>query len=250
MTATTLALYAAERRTVQSSLWIAYVEEFARKRQMDLEWMSVDSLTPPSGVIPFDRKMALRSARSNIELYSLIENRRPSIVGNWDLAAILNQEQGIMILSCRKDKWSLNEVSDAFLARWISCFETSYGFLYERRMDKGPTLFAMGMSAGLGFSPEDKSESGAISRWLHEGIYGKGYLSGKLRDVYRVNVLSEAQLSSPIGRRSLRKWIVEDVERGNLTPLIDSLSVWRIQSYNIFQIQRDLSRTGMLLGKS
>ncbi|HEX7860802.1 MAG TPA: hypothetical protein VF773_10775 [Verrucomicrobiae bacterium] len=181
-----------------------------------------------------------------IEVYSS-DVMPSSVIGNWNMAAIFAPTAGTTVLACRQNALQPTNFYDTLLNRLLECFETTYGYQYERLQSKGPTLFAFGLVAGLGFSSGEMIEADAIARWGRGGIDDRRYLHGVLRDVFPLNLLSRAHLAMAIENRTLETWIRHSKDRGTLLQLVNDRYIWKVGSQQISHVQLELTRAGLLI---
>ena len=130
----------------------------------------------------------------------------------------------------------------------IRSVKPTYGIGYKRLHSLGPAMYAIGIGQGLGpkgygissqLTPEERAESERISRWGN-GMLGRVWEKGLLRDVYPWNFLTRPHLVKQVGTISLEKWIRQDERRGRLEPLGDGISFWEVDDINMSSIRKEL----------
>jgi hypothetical protein len=171
------------------------------------------------------------------------------IAFGWRVTASLNQDAGAVIFGFDH---GAREPEPGFLddvtLRYRQSFEFRYGIAYERDLVRGPVLYAYGMSAGLGYSPEDMREADRIAKWQRQDAEGKTYLTGALRDVYPQNWLTEAhQTGAGIAGVGLLDWIRASPTRGSVTQLASDVWSWSIELDQIDAVRAALDGEGRLI---
>lgn len=124
----------------------------------------------------------------------------------------------------------------------INAVEPEYGIGYVRDSVLGPAFYGMGVWVRPAKdNPFDDKSSGAPppaepgpdeeqpnSHWYTIGRPNQVYRKGILREVYPWNFLNAIQLAWNVGGQSLEQWIRQDEVRGTLTPINNTLTLWRI----------------------
>ena len=72
------------------------------------------------------------------------------------------------------------------------------------------------------------------------------YRDGILRDVYPMNFLTAPQLNKRIGRSTLRRWIGQTADRGELSHFMDDVWLWRVPEKLIPRIRSELDEVGLI----
>lgn len=80
----------------------------------------------------------------------------------------------------------LEDATDDLVRPLAAQLHVPYGIGYTLPFRRGPGLDALGLSAGLGYTPEDKLEAKRVSNWFHERTGQQRHVRGLLRDVYPV----------------------------------------------------------------
>ena len=127
--------------------------------------------------------------------------------------------------------------------------KAQYGIVYQRDFDKGPGLYAGGVITGLNESkfPEHAIEEDRIAEWHRRYFRPWRYHLGQLRDIYPMNLLSEAHLKETVFGKSLKEWIGSSSEHGELKPLTDILWEWWVPENNIPTVREELLPTGIII---
>jgi len=136
------------------------------------------------------------------------------------------------------------------ISRYLRAY---YGIVYQRDFDKGPGLYAGGVITGLdrGSSlPEIQKERDNIGKWWKKYMLNTGtdgYHLGQLRDIYPMNLLSEAHLKETVFGKSLKEWIESSPEHGELKPLTDILWEWWVPENKIPTVCDELLPSGLII---
>lgn len=145
---------------------------------------------------------------------------------------------------------SYNKSTVETLIKEISQYlKTYYGIVYLRDFDKGPGLYASGIITGLNSYkfPEQAEEEERIAEWHRSYFRPERYHLGKLRDIYPMNLLSEAHLNQIVFGKTLKDWIESSPEHGELNPLTDILWEWWVPGEKISSVREALRSTGLLI---
>lgn len=134
------------------------------------------------------------------------------------------------------------------LIQEISTYVTSeYGIVYQRDFSKGPGLYVGDIIAGLEFSTAEEEEADRIGEWWRAYFLGGNYRLGLLRDIYPMNLLSEAHLREPVLGTTLKDWIESSPQYGELKALTPNLWSWSLSAEEIDQVREALRPTGLLI---
>lgn len=114
-----------------------------------------------------------------------------------------------------------------------------YGYAFQREFKKGPVFHPLGIGTGSNVSWEEGYE---IARWRTVGLNAQHsqYKPYMVRDVYRLNFLSQQHLDGSIGSQTLQNWIQADKKHGTLEQLLPKLWCWSVLEDNIEAIKRSL----------
>jgi len=132
------------------------------------------------------------------------------------------------------------------ISRYLRAY---YGIVYQRDFDKGPGLYAGGVITGLNESkfPEHAIEEDRIAEWHRRYFRPWRYHLGQLRDIYPMNLLSEAHLKETVFGKSLKEWIGSSSEHGELKPLTDILWEWWVPPNKISAVRDELLPSGLII---
>lgn len=128
-----------------------------------------------------------------------------------------------------------------YLAKLIAgiCLVT-YGVGYRRDPLLGPEAYALGMVVQRGKLGPSELEYGRIGLWQREFARPRAgeperfrHLSGLIRDVYPVSILSQSHLSKFIGGLRFAEWIGSASGRGTLTKLGIGNWLWSVSDVDI-----------------
>ena len=161
-------------------------------------------------------------------------------------------DRGYFTLYFHNDIIPFNKEHIESLIKDISKYLKSYyGIVYQRDFDKGPGLYAMGMITGLDRNsplPEIQKERDNIGEWWRTYFFENGgYVLGHLRDIYPMNLLSDAHLSQPIFGTTLKEWVSSSPHHGELKPLTEILWEWWVPEEKIDSVREALRPTGLLI---
>lgn len=132
-----------------------------------------------------------------------------------------------------------------FTHRFVQMLAPDYGIGFNRTMKLGPTLYAIGLAQGLNlFEERDKVER--VNAWGSAGIEGKIFRNGILRDLYPWNLLTKMQLDRLVGQVSLKSWIEADSERGTISPMSDTMWLWKLTESQIVAVRPILENAGLI----
>jgi len=133
--------------------------------------------------------------------------------------------------------------------------DPSYAIGFEMPKKQGPGYYAGGLryyrsdDEMKNLSPERKREDERTGAWGSIGRSLRVYLEGLLRDVYPWNLLNDTQIANTIDGLSLRDWIHNGADRGQVVHLTDKLWCWTIEAKNIAQARAALSRAGLIFDR-
>lgn len=138
------------------------------------------------------------------------------------------------------------------LIKAISKYLTAYyGIVYQRDFDKGPSLYANGYITGLTrykATPEVEKEMDNIGEWWRRYFLSSDrYHLGQLRDIYPMNLLSEAHLKQPVFNSTLQEWINSSPDHGELKPLTEILWEWWVPQDKIPSVREALRPADLLI---
>jgi hypothetical protein len=158
-------------------------------------------------------------------------------------AALSTTKGRTAILSCETGLLDNVELAK----QMATIFSPVYGIGFQRPFLKGPDLYAYGMSAGLGYSGADRIEMNQIGVWMRERMGQRRYRDGMLRDVYPLNLLTESHVGQEIENRSLRDWIRQDPQRGQLGELDSQQWIWHVPTGSLEGVRVSLRSAGLVI---
>jgi hypothetical protein len=128
-----------------------------------------------------------------------------------------------------------------------SVYPFVYGYAYTLRYDMGPGHYANGIAYQVGVGGV-RHEEELRGRWGRVLMAPKSNpRNQRLRQVYRLQFLSEGHLQLNIGGTSLREWIDASAEHGLLSPLVDGIWAWSIDDESVvLAANRALFAAGLL----
>jgi hypothetical protein len=171
------------------------------------------------------------------------------LIFGWDVTAGLSYSGGkLMDFCCDRTVQGVDlGYFERLLDRMSQLLTLRYGLGYFRSFDLGPDIYAAGMVTGIGYSKEEMAEADRIGAWFRERMAQNRHLSGYLRDVYPLNVISDKHLSQRVGGVRLADWIGRSSARGTLRQLPGGATLWRIDEANVEGVRNTLAPTGLLI---
>jgi hypothetical protein len=174
-------------------------------------------------------------------------------VNDWLLMADWSVEYSYALVAARASLATLSSESLLPLARkLVQDSKAEYGVGYTRAHRLGPAMYAIGICQGLGpggygidLTEAEREEADNISRW-GDGLTGRVWRQGVLRDVYPWNFLTGSHLTKQVGGVPLEQWIRQDARRGAFSPLCDGVSLWEVVEANIPDVRRALRQAGVI----
>jgi|GEM_PF-3792734 len=160
-----------------------------------------------------------------IDLYSEVSSYKQLAFG-WSSSASLQPADRIGVISTAE----LDEAAHEALVEEVrSEAELAYSYRFSRDLMKGPTLYAFGMSAGLGYSPEEMNEAGRISSWReHLWEIAETEAQPGVRELFTWNLIRDEILDREVVGVRLEDWIAS--RKGHSLQRSGSVHVWRIQA--------------------
>ena len=179
----------------------------------------------------------------DIALYATLPGYKQLAFG-WRMTAGLNLSKGRTAVVA----WEVGLLDSFALSCQIGAmFGPVYGIGFQRRLMEGPTLYAYGMSAGLGYSGADRIEMSRIGTWMRERMAQNRHKTGMLRDVYPLNLLTQVHLEQEVERQSLHDWISRSTARGQLVDLGGGQWIWRLADDLIEKVRVSLRSAGLII---
>jgi hypothetical protein len=210
------ALYAAHDPSVRiSPEWVEAMEAFLDSKIPVNECSFHDTEGRSVGPGPFHRlrddirSTASRGLLRELSLYSH-RQRADGLLLGWQGCAFAEFPRDVVYLGVAESAGvSVGELARFLYASSKAMANWRYGIGYLHPWDRGPGQYATGMLGHSGpviprsTRPEDsRAHKDRVMCWLDEmrGKRGKRrHLQGWFRDVYPVNLLSEAHVKAPVG---------------------------------------------------
>jgi hypothetical protein len=188
------------------------------------------------------------SSVDGLELCHMLPGHFDLVFG-CDVSASLIDVGGKMMTFCCDQTIRGIELNffEPLLERIGTTVALQYGSGYLRLRESGPSAYASGMAAGMGYSTEELAEADRIATWFYERPGKKRHLMGLLRDVYPLNVISEPHLEQRVEGLPLADWIRQSPSRGTLRSLPRGAWLWRIDEANIESVRASLADAGLLI---
>ncbi len=121
-----------------------------------------------------------------------------------------------------------------------------YGYAFQRLFKQGPSFYPFGIIGGDNL--RNKEEEAKLIKWNNEYVMSDGsYKTGDLRDIYPLNILSEAHLKRTINGHPFKEWIEATPQRGTLERITDTLWTWWVEPDQIDSIRKALAPSGIIL---
>jgi hypothetical protein len=185
----------------------------------------------------------------NIYLFHTVEGYVQLIFG-WDIKAVKLDSSGTKIMTLCFTEIIKHLDLDYFIdsiEKITEISEFGCGMGYSRPIEHGPDLYAYGMIAGLEGTADERLERRRITAWLHDRIGSKRYLSGYLRDVYPMNILSEKHLLREVDGQLLPEWIASDAARGTIRKIGIANWLWTVPNESLPNMQAILRSQGLTI---
>jgi len=184
----------------------------------------------------------------SLDLYHTLPDYAQLVFG-WDVnATLMTDKDRTLSLCCDRTLAGLDlDYFEPLLDHLAKNVQLKYGIGFFRAFNFGPALYVDGMVAGYGYTKEDHVHTDRIGAWFRERINQRRHLSGYLRDVYPLNVLSEKHLSALVGGIQLADWIRGADGRGTLRELADGAWLWRLPMTQVDAVRQNLERAGLLI---
>jgi hypothetical protein len=183
-----------------------------------------------------------------LDVFAAIQGYKQITFG-WRVTASLNRDAGAVVFAFDQALRDHDpRYLDDLVLRFRKWFPFRYGIAYQRSLSKGPVLFAYGMSAGLGYGPQDMREADGIAKWLHDGCEKNSHLGGALRDVFAQNWLTALHRGVFVsGGMNLIEWIASSPARGTLRQLADDTWSWSVAPDQVDRVRATLRDAGRLI---
>lgn len=243
-----IALYGSQNFNTDLVEWYKFVSHWLSDRGHDIDKVGIAGPDFTGKAVEFEKikKKIEESKFDNVEsfeIYSVAQGKKQAVF-DWRITADINLDQGVMVFCYDVTLFpNDNGLVEEIIYKLINITEVSYGIFYQREANKGPALYAYGMTSGLGYSDEEMKEGDRIAKWMYLSADERKF---SLRDIYHINVLSKKHLEKSVNENTLKKWIVEADSRGILKQLNDKHWLWKINADNLENIRVVLGEQGLL----
>lgn len=205
-------------------------------------------------MISFDQglKKLERSGWAGVETISIKGTKTfGGFLSGWLVSAVVSSRDGYLIFCFSDDLAQFDEHGFISLAQKLyTVFQFRYGIAYQHPLKKGADIYALGIVAGLDYSESDMAESQRIGKWFQANTFfreqGDSY-SNHLRDVYRLNFLSQVHLDKIIDGIRLEDWISKFPSRGIIELIAPGQVVWKIRDSDIREVRETLRKNSLLV---
>lgn len=243
-----IALYGEKNFCVDLKKWYFYIKQWLVEGGYSIDSIGIKGHGFSGKAENFDKiSSKLEGSKftgiKSIEVYSEPRGKKQTVF-NWRITADINLDQGLMVI-CFDNSLFSNDTStiEKIISSLIRISDIAYGIYYQRNIDKGPAFYAYGMTTGLGYSDQEMNEADKIAKWMYlESNVRKNFL----RDIYRINILSQKHLEKQVYNTTLIDWIKETDSRGSIEQINKKLWIWKVGSDSIDQIKKELGEIGIL----
>ena len=124
-------------------------------------------------------------------------------------------------------------------------FQPLLGYAYVTSPEDGPSAY----SQGAVHTPHNEYLTEAQKELSFTWSRNQDLVaSGKLRDLYQFNILSQIHLEHNVEGNTLKNWIISNpVEQGVLTPLSAKNTLWTVDLFNYHTIRDKLFESNLLI---
>lgn len=241
------------------ALWLEYCEQLFTRAGVQLELGVVQGSGFSGKPVTFKRLKKRLSDRNVLDrcpvvgLFSMEFSNYHSLTFGWRVHMSMEKLQPPMLFPMLF--FGFDELTGICGERLVKsifkeCLKWSspvYGIAYYREFEKSPDGYAVGLIAGLGYSPKEDAERQSIGDWNREQLGERRHLKGMLRDVYPWNFLSNVHLASRCGALSLREWITSGRNRGTLESLGSERYCWSVPAADHSFVRAELAKNGLLI---
>jgi len=258
----TIALYVLDLEKVDVRAWYEYALQWFAKygKQPTRASMSTDSYNPPKTKTfkHIHKKLNAVGFKdiNHISLYANIPNHDYDADDAFlSTVLTLDNKRSDLIFSMQEAVIPYDpNYCEGLIKELFAYVPFKYGIVYRRDRDFGPLWYAYGVRMKPLYVSHyvDSEENDDIGRWAN--TYGAlptrslRYEPYHLRNVYPLNFLSSAPLNYDVGNGyNLRTFIQSSPEHGELVPLNERLTSWRVPEGNIDAIREKLRPSGILL---
>lgn len=134
----------------------------------------------------------------------------------------------------------------------------TYGHAYLRPVNLGPVMFAYDLSYTADteqkLDPQELSEM-KFWRWERLDMVTQNrlapfrHLSGMLRDLYPMNVLTSSHVRREICGHPLMDWIASEKRRGYLEEVAEKVWIWVVPPHDLPHLRTTLEAHGLLISR-
>jgi hypothetical protein len=126
--------------------------------------------------------------------------------------------------------------------------KAKYGYYYYRHLKNDPISYSTGMGATR-HRCIDQEDERLCEKWNDASRMNRGsYVTGNLRDIYKLNFLSSEHLNWQISNnQTLHQWINSDPSYGKLTELNPGFWSWYVEEGLIARVRQALLPSGMII---
>lgn len=136
-------------------------------------------------------------------------------------------------------------INNKLLINLYLLIKPRYGYFFKRKSCQGPILYPSGFIAG---NEVDDDEANLIDKWSKEYYSDGSYKTGDLRDIYPINILSEAHLVREIfPGKPFKEWVESSSKHGKLEKITEYVWSWEVNDDLISPVREALRPTGMIL---
>ncbi len=177
-------------------------------------------------------------------VYSATPNAGNPSIENYCSATFISDSDGLVVICVPVDD-APEPISNSWVSELCSLLTPLYGIGYIRHIDRCPDAFAYGLNILSGshstiLTAEEQLEADSIGAWGFDGLDGRVYRRGILRDVYRWNFLTAAQLQSSVREQCLSEWIATGLNRGTLSRFTSTITLWEVPVSVIAGVRSEL----------
>jgi hypothetical protein len=256
--ANALALHHFSRDEIDHEGWFAYAERWFAKHGLEPTKMSGKSgknITFQRGKLNLQKENFKYLKENGVWIGALppekyIGTESFDFLFAADLIQLSSPMKGNVCTFCWDDQilpWD-EEYIQSLAQDLCQFFKPQYGYAFQRKFKHGPIFYSSGIGAEDGRDRITLEESKEIGRW---GIIGIGehskYRSEMLRDIYPLNFLSAQHLDGIVEGKSLKQWILDDLQRGSLEEVCPGFWSWSVAPASIDPVREVLKKHNLLI---
>lgn len=148
---------------------------------------------------------------------------------------------------------SFVEMFEWLIAHAVQLSDVPYAYAFGRDARFGPTAYVYGHIVGINRGSDVETEAvERIGAWAREHWperVAKRYRTTMIRDVYRIQAMSEDHLRGVIFGQTFQEWIQSKAERGFLQPLASGRFLWTIPGKDLLGVRAELAPSGILIAE-